>query len=440
MDNSRGNSKSSWFQRLQISEQPVAYMPYQQFRISIFKSSSIDTQQNRFFYSPISWLDPATTFSSFDKVSQQARVCFRIEFWSKDVESCIISYLREIINPEIKAHNVQLIPFDQVLLGSVSETLQVVSKWIPYQLNMFMWFNILCSSVAEAEALTEEMRTRPQYCSQLQSLRIKFGLTSLENLRRKEILIRSENVRSGRLFRTINQKYPLAASVLVTAADFCTLLSQSVKAVINSNFNSNDILDATSKAAIHSTVELMLGAKKTKIESNNPTAWESVFYFDEDLRPDRAVEAINDVYNELDEEAQDRMKEIVGKRLTVSMNDRIWDAKLLKIIEFSQNTIEWSGYQFVPKSNINLFRINLSSIHNKYTSGNWNVLAQFTSASLSMAINLHESRLPGAHAISETNLQTTMKGINDNSIATVALLNYNVILSCLHRHLLGRNK
>ena len=389
MDNAT-DSKTTWFRRLQISEQPVAYMPYQQFRITIYKSSCQSSLHDQYFYSPIAILNPESASSGFDHISQHAEVRFQIEFWSRDIENCVVHYLQEVYTTDIKASNVQLIPFDLVLLSNEThlKMYQVTSKWIPYQLNKFLWFSVLCSSVTKAEELAEEIRSKPQHCFLLKSLRIKFGLTTLEQLQRKQILIHPENIHSTQIFQKINQTFPLAHSVLLTATDFFTLLSESVGEVIHANFNSNDVLDATSTAMILSTVELMLYPRKIRIR-NDLSVWNAVFWMDGNLRPDRAAKSINEFYNELDEEAQDRLREAFFKQSFLSLKDQIRDEHLLRILESSRGKIEWDGFHFVPESCIILFKINLHPVPNKYTKEN--VSVQFTSASLSMAINLRDS-------------------------------------------------
>merc|ERR1711911_103533 len=112
------NSKITWFKQFQISEQPVAYMPYQQFKVTIFKSSDQSSLKNHFFYTPISLLNSESTFSRFDRISQNAEVHFQVEFWSKDIESCVVCYLQRVYKIDVIAFNVHLIPFDQVLLCS----------------------------------------------------------------------------------------------------------------------------------------------------------------------------------------------------------------------------------------------------------------------------------------------------------------------------------
>lgn len=420
-------SKSSWFKELQISEQPVAYMPYQQFRITIFKSSGQSSLPNQFFYSPISLLNPESTLSSFDQVSQQAEVRFQIAFWSTDIENCAIHYLQEIYNNDIKTFNIQLIPFDQVLLSSntYSKTYHVISDWTPYQLKTSMWFSVLCSSATEAVDLAKEIRTKPEHCCLLKSLRIKFGLSTLEQPQRKKILIHPENIRSTQIFHKINRRFPLTNSVIVTAADFSTLLSQSVREVIHSNFKSNDVLDPTSIATILSTVELMLHAKKKRMEGNF-SVWNSVFWLDEDLRPDRAAESINEFYNELDEEAQNRMKDEL-KRSIFSPKKWTRDEKLLKIFTSNRSTFEWNGRHFVPSFNSTLFKIKLSSDPNKYTTGN--VMTQFTSASWTMAIELRDS---GADFIVQKD--TLMEEIN---ILKAQIKDFSDSSSKIQKRLLG---
>lgn len=155
----------TWVQYFGISEKIMASMPYQHFRVNIYKNSS--ARDTRYFYTPLALLDQETIISQYNSINRRAEVSFRIELWNKNVETHVISYLKKIVGTCIENHQVQIIPFDCVLLSSIEEPqgYRLNQNWTLFQLNKSIEFTLICCSLEESQALAAEMRNQPSHFS-----------------------------------------------------------------------------------------------------------------------------------------------------------------------------------------------------------------------------------------------------------------------------------
>jgi len=85
-------------------------MPYNdEFRINIYKHSRNNNmsgvnEKKRFFYAPIVLLDHQSAYSSFNNVTNEPELRFRIEMWNKQVEEQIAKHIK-ILTDETILHS-----------------------------------------------------------------------------------------------------------------------------------------------------------------------------------------------------------------------------------------------------------------------------------------------------------------------------------------------
>ena len=155
----------TWTQHFGIHGKMLASMPYRQFRVNIYENL---THGNPcYFYTPLALLDQDTITSRYNPVSRRAEVSFRIGLWNENVENHVISYVKKILCSRIEDHQVQMIPFDCVLLSSVGESqgYRVSQDWTLFQLNESLEFTLICCSLEESRVLADEMRDHPNLFS-----------------------------------------------------------------------------------------------------------------------------------------------------------------------------------------------------------------------------------------------------------------------------------
>jgi hypothetical protein len=77
------------------------------------------------------------------------KMYIRFEMWNEKVENEVAKYVSKIVGHQVNDHQVQIIPFDKVILTSTipSTAFYMTTHWLPYQLQKlrisFPFFEIL---------------------------------------------------------------------------------------------------------------------------------------------------------------------------------------------------------------------------------------------------------------------------------------------------------
>jgi len=218
-----------------------------------------------------------------------------------------------------------------------------------------------------------------------------------------------ENITSGKLFGKLEQRYPTAEYVYLTAEDAKNLLSESVNNVLVESFSDNEVVSAGLEAPIYSILEKMMVSAKETIEGDGGK-WDFVFWNNENSRPDRVAQMMNETFEKSD---QDSQKKLIGEFDSVkkgSINLSAWkipfdiggelgthsninDAQEVKR-KYAEilKTVEWKGDKFIPKS-LSLSKINLSKIRSSQAYNELKTKVTYSMAILTMTINVIEQGL-----------------------------------------------
>ena len=129
--------------------------------------------------------------------------------------------------------------------------------------------------------------------------------------------------------------------------------------------------------------------------------WESVFWDDDNYRPDKTTKTWNEIYHKLDKEKQNKLTETFekGPKFAVGLFDWLKfevdltesgdfsSESIEKLIEESKETVIWEGTKFAPKP-LSLSRVNLAKLRDTQTFENRNVKVTYSKAVLSVAVNI----------------------------------------------------
>jgi hypothetical protein len=403
-------NQDTWAQ-LQIAERVFAYMPYRNFHVKIYQGSTTPTSTaaKKFFCSPICLLDNMSVESRFNVVKQQHEVCFRIHFYSEDVEQHVIRYLKDEMDEEVRGSQLQVIPFERVILTSSTPTVgyELSDKWIPYELDDYVWFTLNCSDEHKAAQLAQEMKQRP---GQFANLRLSFSLSSQKSNRR-ETVIRIDSIVSGSMFTRLQQKHPEADSVLLTAEDTKQLLSESATNVLADTFDDNEI---ASESALYGILEKLIVSAKETITKDSSSMWDSVFWNEDNYRPDKVCRTLNEEYNKSDEDKKRKMIDSFSNETSVNYgaNLSVGDLSMGTNFGTSQNqsqssevdnqdrlmkegrtTAQWDGEKFIPKP-MTLSRVNLSTFRNSQQFQDVKTTVSYLIATLTTTLRISESSQP----------------------------------------------
>ncbi len=212
-----------------------------------------------------------------------------------------------------------------------------------------------------------------------------------------------ENITSGKLFGKLEQQCPTKDHVFLTADDAKILLSESVNNVLVESFSDNEVVSAGLETPIYSILEKMMVASK-EMSDGDGEKWDSVFWNDENSRPDRVAEMMNKSLEKFDDESKKKLVGEFDKSLKGSLNlgkilksigggvelgthSKTDEEELKKKCYENRKTVEWKGDKFIPK-NLSLSKINLSKIRTSQDYSELKTSITYSMAILTMTINV----------------------------------------------------
>ena len=324
-----GGSGDSWA-KLQISPDNIGSMQYGNMVLKIYQHAS-NQQKNadaslpstsplsgamkksslsKYYYAPITLMDHRSARSSYNNVTKQAEMEFRVEMWNDDVKTKVAEWIKANHDTEVNENFVQVIPFEKMVLATTSNSFQqryTLSKdWKNYQSQKDVRFKLSCATKKDCDHLANEMR---QSASQFSDFQILFSLAS-QSSQTKQTVILVESILEGGMGSKLNQKMPPGTEfALVTAEDEQQLLQESATNILIDTFDdSTDVVSSNSEAQIYKFLKNLLTSSRTTIDKQSDSRiWNSVFWNDDNYRPDRTSKTLNDLYNKQDKETQKKM-------------------------------------------------------------------------------------------------------------------------------------
>ncbi len=136
--------------------------------------------------------------------------------------------------------------------------------------------------------------------------------------------------------------------------------------------------------------------------------WDSVFWDDDNYRPDKTTKTWSELYQSQEKEVQKKMEEAFtntnkvdthissnirksGFTTAVGVDTSKTGSKskeeIDKLYVESKDSVEWEGEKFTPKS-MSLSRINMNNLRNTQTLEDRSVRVSYSTAVLSVALNI----------------------------------------------------
>ncbi|XP_046456767.1 CAP-Gly domain-containing linker protein 1-like isoform X2 [Daphnia pulex] len=450
-DNPGGSS--SW-EKLQISPDPLSSMEYGNFLVEIYEHANnhkptTTASEKKYFYSPLALLDHKSAFVTYNKFTKQTEMRFRIEMWNDKVQNEVVKHLNEMQmdGHEIKSNKVRVIPLEKVILVSKRPTMDysLSPEWTNYDKSKILWLSLSCYDQKICDELANEMRSVPKHADHFKLL---YSLSS-QTSQTKQTTISIDSVTSGQMVSTLLQKFGDKKEIFLTANDEKKMLAETVTSIRMDTFDDYEVLSPDTESQILSILKDLLVTSRTTIKEQRDKMWDSVFWIEDNYRPDKTTKTLNEIINKLDKETQkklsdmfktreneeriqhnfdsnswadvDRISSVIsGKMANDSDSSRrveILKEDVEKLLQESRNHVEWDGERFVPKP-MQLSRINLAKFRDSQSFQDRNLRVRYTSAELSAPIKFVE------HA--ELTVTGEWNNLKDEFQATTELLNITV--------------
>ncbi|EFX82821.1 hypothetical protein DAPPUDRAFT_240849 [Daphnia pulex] len=157
-------------------------MKYGNFLVEIYEHANNHKQtttasQKKYFYAPIALLDHKSAVSSYNNVTKQSEMRFRIEMWNEKVQNEVVKHLNKSIGQEIQSDNVRVIPLEKVILATKRATVDYMlsPEWTNYDKSKTLRLSLSCNDQKICDELASQMRSNPE---QFDHLKLLYSLSS----------------------------------------------------------------------------------------------------------------------------------------------------------------------------------------------------------------------------------------------------------------------
>ena len=289
-------------------------MKYGNFRIEIYEhvnNHKSKTNEKKYFYSPLALLDNKSAVSRYNRVTKQQEMRFHVEMWNDIVENQVLKHLNEIVEHEIKYNQVTVVPLKNVILTSNIPTpdYSLSPVWTNYDKSKTLWFYLLCNDEKVCDELAEEMRSDPE---QFHHLKLLYSLSS-QTSQTKQTTISIESITSGQMFSNLLQKFGNKKEIFLTANNEKKMLTEMATNIRMETFDDSEVASPDTEIQIYNILKDLLITSRTTIKEQSDKMWDSVFWNDDNYRPDRTTKSLNEIFNELDTETKKKLADMFQK-------------------------------------------------------------------------------------------------------------------------------
>ncbi|XP_055350706.1 uncharacterized protein LOC129597251 [Paramacrobiotus metropolitanus] len=422
---------SSGWGILEISPNAFMSIVYKNnFRISVYKNQAVDPALVQYFYSPALIIDPSSATSSFNRFTERFEMTFSVLMWDEEFEDFVCSEISKKIGQPVVKSSVRTLPIEEIRIDAIghSDKYDIVNKWTSYasQPSTFS-FRLNCLKNDTCAQAAQNMKEGPQ--NFVSEMIVYYSLRTQKSARRL-IQVKAEHVQNGALATTLNQRFPGKDVVYMKSDDLKQLTLEIATNVVATEVTDDEFVSQDQSITISTLLESILKAKAVTTASFDSQMWSSVFWQDENARPDKVTQSLNEFYKKSDSKLKEIIKKYISNQGSSSGSGSLSGnvdilgmlgiggsasgsgstssqsisneekERLIELFTEARQVSQWSGEKFIPKA-MQLSRINLSALRASSIITSTQVRVTKTTSELSSRINI----LPSASSAGEITQQ-----------------------------------
>jgi hypothetical protein len=178
-----------------------------------------------------------------------------------------------------------------------------------YDKSKTIWFYMSCHDRKICDELANQMRSNPD---QFDHLKLLYSLSS-QTSQTKQTTIRIDSLTSGQLVSTLLQKFEDKKEIFLTANDEKKMLTETATNIRMDTFDDYEVGSPDTESQISNILKGMLVTSKATITKQSDKMWDSVFWNDDNYRPDKTTKTLNEIVKKLDKETQKKLADMFQK-------------------------------------------------------------------------------------------------------------------------------
>jgi hypothetical protein len=153
------------------------------------------------------------------------------------------------------------------------------------------------------------MRSDPE---QFDHFKLLYSLSS-QTSQTKQTTISIDSVTSGQMVSTLLQKFEDKKEIFLTANDEKKMLTETATNIRMDTFDDSEVGSPDTESQISNILKDLLVTSRTTIKDQSDKMWDSVFWNEENYRPDKTTKTLNEILNKLDTETQTKLADMFQK-------------------------------------------------------------------------------------------------------------------------------
>jgi hypothetical protein len=129
----------------------------------------------------------------------------------------------------------------------------------------------------------------------------------------KQTTISIDSVTSGQLVSTLLQKFGDKKEIFLTANYEKKMLTETATNIRMDTFDDSEVGSPDTEIQILNFLKNLLVTSRTTIKEQRDKMWDSVFWNDDNYRPDKTTKTLNEIINKLDTETQKKLADMFQK-------------------------------------------------------------------------------------------------------------------------------
>jgi hypothetical protein len=232
--------------------------------------------------------------------------------WNDKVENEVVRHLNKIASQEIQSDNVRVLPLEKVILVSKRPTADysISPEWTNYDKTKTLWFHLSCYDREVCDELADEVRSDPKHFYHFNLL---YSLSSQKS-QTKQTTITIDSVTSGQMVTTLLQKFRDKNEFFLTANDEKKMLMETATNIRMDTFDDLEVVTPETEFQIYNILKDLLVTSRTTIKEQSDKTWDSVFWNEDNYRPDKTTKTLNGIIKKLDPETKKNWRICFKKR------------------------------------------------------------------------------------------------------------------------------
>ncbi|XP_055357146.1 uncharacterized protein LOC129602195 isoform X2 [Paramacrobiotus metropolitanus] len=295
--------QNSYWGRLEIFRTASLTVKYKGFVAPLYQTRQDPTL---YYFAPAMIFLPGSAKSVRNNVAGK----FQLEFTLLLYDDSYIAYLRTAVFKQVKVRaELRVIPIEEIRIdsvGTLSTEYEVDNNWKPYTRHPSqMTFRIFCINEDACVSAEDYATSFPR--DFVSNLVVFMSLQSqVSNSRR--VTVSAEHIANSKLFTELNQRLKGKTEVYLSDDDAKQMTQEVSQNIMASEVSDAEFVSQESSPTLIGLIEAALQMSSASSAGFDERKWGSVFWQDDNARPDKVTSLVNEVYEKLDQETRNLIK------------------------------------------------------------------------------------------------------------------------------------